>query len=76
MRGGAAGIELVVGGGGAGDAGTAWPAGRDAGEVGAGEGRMRRHLMPLELEMKSKRQQEKHLRRSPDPAEKRGHGQH
>lgn len=74
--GGAAGSGPVVEGAVAGDARRAWPAGRVAGGEGVGEGRRWWCWTLLESEMKrSMRQQETHLRRSPDPAEKRGWGQ-
>lgn len=70
----AAGSGPAVGGEGAGGAGRAWLEGKAAGVEGADAGR-RRRWMSRASELKKKRQQEMHLRRSPDPAENRGRGQ-
>lgn len=66
---------LAVGGEGAGGAGRAWLEGTAAGGEEADAGR-RMCWTSQESELKKKkRQQEMHLRRSPDPAESRGRGQ-
>lgn len=73
----AAGSGPAVGGEGVGGAGRAWLEGKAEGVEGAGAGRRRRWMsQESELTKKKKRQQEMHLKRSPDPAGKRGRGHH
>lgn len=72
---GAAGTWPVAGGAGAGGVRKVWPGGRAAGGGGAGGRRRKWSLMWLEFELKRKRRQQgTHLRRSPDPAERRAGG--